>query len=184
MSQKINQKTDWEPNANLATMPTVASKEYCHGMRHFAAGVTIITSRHEQKQAGLTATALCSVTADPPRLVVFVNKDVATSQVIIDSGALCVNILASDQEDIAKAFACMIEGVHGEDRFKYGDWDKLLTGSPVLKNASACFDCRVIKIYDESTHNAFLCEVLATSKQDDNASALIYFNSGFQHISQ
>ena len=136
-----------------------------------------------EQRAGLTATAVCSVTADPPRLVVFVNKNVVASQVILNSGALCVNVLAGEQEDVAKAFAGMVEGVHGDARFDYGQWRELSTGAPTLDDTLANFDCRVIKVFDESTHHAFLCEVLATRERNDGE-ALIYLNGGFRRIPQ
>jgi flavin reductase (NADH)/flavin reductase len=183
MSKEINQLLDWAPNAKLAAMPTVSAEDHRYGMRHFAVGVSIITARDGDNRAGLTATAVCSVTADPPRLVVFVNKNVAASQVILNSGALCVNVLAGEQEEVAKAFAGMLEGVHGDARFAHGDWRELTTGAPTLDGSLANFDCRVIKVFDESTHHAFLCEVLATRERSDGE-ALIYLNGGFRRIPQ
>ena len=183
MYKDINQLLDWTPNTRLAAMPTVTSEDHRYGMRHFAVGVSIITARHGESRAGLTATAVCSVTADPPRLVVFVNKNVAASEVILNSGALCVNVLAGDQEAVAKAFAGMIDGVHGDARFEHGRWRELTTGAPALDGSLANFDCRVIKVFDESTHNAFLCEVLATCERNDGE-ALIYLNGGFRRIPQ
>lgn len=183
MSTEINQLLDWQPNATLAAMPTVSSEDHRYGMRHFAVGVCIITARDEENRAGLTATAVCSVTADPPRLVVFVNKNVAANQVILDSGALCVNVLAGEQEEVAKAFAGMLEGVHGDARFEHGQWHNLTSGAPALDGSLANFDCRVVKVFDESTHHAFLCEVLATRERNDGE-ALIYLNGGFRRIPQ
>ena len=183
MYKDINQLLDWTPNTRLAAMPTVTSEDHRYGMRHFAIGVSIITARNGDSRAGLTATAVCSVTADPPRLVVFVNKNVAASEVILNSGALCVNVLAGDQEAVAKAFAGMVDGVHGDARFEHGRWRELTTGAPALDGSLANFDCRVIKVFDESTHNAFLCEVLATCERNDGE-ALIYLNGGFRRIPQ
>lgn len=183
MNQNINQLLDWAPNAELSAKPMVSADEHRNGMRHFAMGVSTITTGDDQARAGLTATAVCSVTADPPRLVVFVNKGVYASELILKKGSLCVNILAGDQEDVAKAFAGMIKEVQGESRFEYGQWDTLATGAPVLQNALANFDCRVVKVFDESTHHAFLCEVLATRERPDGK-ALIYLNGGFRQIPQ
>ncbi|MBX3670838.1 MAG: flavin reductase [Rhodocyclaceae bacterium] len=183
MSQEINQLLDWKPNTRLAAMSTVSAEDHRYSMRHFAVGVTIITARDGEARAGLTATAVCSVTAAPPRLVVFVNKNVVASEVILNSGALCVNVLAGEQEEVAKAFAGMIKDVHGDTRFQYGGWRELVTGAPSLDGALANFDCRVIKVFDESTHNAFLCEVLSTCERNDGE-ALIYLNGGFRRIPQ
>jgi flavin reductase (NADH)/flavin reductase len=183
MTKEINQLLDWTPSVQLAELPVVTAEEHRFGMRHFAVGVTIISSRDGETRAGLTATAVCSVTASPPRLVVFVNKNVAASDVIHKSGAICINVLASDQEDVAKVFSGMQDGVRGEARFDYGQWNTLVTGAPVLDGALANFDCRVIKVFDESTHHAFLCEVLATYERSDGE-ALIYLNGAFRSVPQ
>ncbi len=183
MSAQINQLLDWQPNSRLATLPTVTSEDHRYGMRHFAVGVSIITARDGDLRAGLTATAVCSVTADPPRLVVFVNKNVFASEVILKSGGLCVNVLEGEQEEVAKAFAGMVKDVQGDARFEHGTWRELVTGSPTLDGSLANFDCRVIKVFDESTHHAFLCEVLATCERNDGE-ALIYLNGAFRRIPQ
>ena len=183
MNQRINQLLDWQPSAKLSAMPTVSAEDHRYGMRHFAVGVTLITAKDGDAMAGLTATAVCSVTADPPRLVVFVNKNVAANEIILNSGALCVNVLAGEQEEVAKAFAGMLKEVHGNARFEYGVWRELVTGAPTLDGSLANFDCRVIKVFDESTHNAFLCEVLATCERNDGE-ALIYLNGAFRRIPQ
>lgn len=183
MNQEINQILDWQANSGLAGMPMVSPDDQRSSMRRFAAGVTIISARDGGVRAGLTATGICSVTVDPPRVVVFVNKNVLANQIIRDSGALCINVLAGDQEDVAKAFAGMVDGVHGEARFAHGQWEELVTGSPVLGRALVNVDCRVIKVFDESTHHAFLCEVLACRERPDGE-ALVYVNSGFHRIPQ
>ena len=183
MNQEINQLLDWIPNTELAALPAVNAKDHKGGMRHFAVGVTIITARNGEVRAGLTATAVCSVTAEPPRLLVLVNKNVVASEIILESGALCVNILASEQEEIAKAFAGMINGVHGDARFEYGKWREMITGAPILDGTLANFDCRVIKVFAENTHHAFLCEVLATCERNDGE-ALIYLNGAFRNVPQ
>jgi len=183
MTTEINQRLDWQPNAELAALPPVSSDEHRGGLRHFAMGVTLISARHGDQRAGLTATAVCSVTADPPRLVVFVNKKVAACDLILQSGALCINVLAADQEEVAKVFASMVPDVHGDKRFEYGQWDQLATGVPVLQQSLASLDCRVVKVFEESTHQAFLCEVLATRERNDGE-ALVYLNGAFRSLPQ
>ncbi|MDV7210316.1 flavin reductase family protein [Azotobacter beijerinckii] len=180
MTKDINQLLEWTPNAELAALPMVTSDAHRYGMRNFAVGVSIVTAHDGETRVGLTATAVCSVTADPPRLVVFVNKRVAASEAILKSGALCVNVLSGEQEQLAKVFAGMLEGVHGEARFEHGQWHTLTTGVPVLEGALTNFDCRVVKVFDESTHHAFLCEVLATGEH--GGEPLIYMNGAFRRL--
>lgn len=181
MNKEINQLLDWVPNTELAGLPLVSADDHRYGMRNLAAAVTLITTRDADVRLGLTATAVCSVTVDPPRLVVFVNKKVAACEAILNSGALCINVLSGDQEHEAKVFAGMVEGVHGEARFEHGQWHELITGMPALEGALANFDCRVVKVFDESTHHAFLCEVLATRGQQ-GGEPLLYLNGAFRRL--
>lgn len=181
MNQQINQLLTWQPNAQLLQQPLVGPEQHRQGMRYFASGVSIIASGSLTDPAGLTATAVCSVTADPPRLVVFVNKEVQAAKLILATGALSVNLLAADQEQEAKVFAGMVPTIKGADRFKQGSWQQKVTGAPVLEQAAASFDCRVIKVFDESTHYAFLSEVLAVEERP-NCSVLLYLNGAFRQL--
>lgn len=181
MTSVINQLVDWQSNKHLAVLPTVDPSAHRNAMRNLAAGVSVVTTANGEELAGLTATAVCSVTADPPRVVVFVNKNVAASTLVLGHGSLCVNVLASDQEEVAKAFAGMIEGCQGVDRFRYGEWTSLVSGAPALTGALVNMDCRVVKVFDESTHHAFLCEILDTRERGDG-SALVYLNGKFHAI--
>lgn len=180
-NNSINQLLDWQVNKELANLPLVSANDFRQGMRYFAAGVSIITSKNSELSAGLTATAVCSVTADPARLVVFINKDVLAATTILKTGALCINLLSAQQEEIAAAFAGMIPNITGADRFKYGTWHTLKTGAPALHDAAANFDCKVIKVYNESTHYAFLCEVVAI-QENTNSQVLIYLNGKFYKL--
>lgn len=179
----INQVLDWQPNALLADLPLVGEEEHRAGMRHFAAATSIITTVHEQECVGLTATAICSVTADPPRLVAFVNKNVYAAEYIMATGLLCVNTLAGHQSELACIFAGMRKEIPGPERFKHAEWETLVTGAPVLKGAKSNFDCRVIKVFDESTHFAFLCEVLAT-RSNETDGALLYMGGKFYTLQE
>ncbi|MFG1481127.1 flavin reductase family protein [Xanthobacter sp. V4C-4] len=182
MTSHINQRLDWAANADLNGLPVVSADLHRGGMRHLASGVSVITTRDGETPVGLTATAVCSVTVDPPRMVVLVNKKVAAADAILASGALCINVLAADQEPLARVFAGMVEGVFGPARFEHGQWRTHITGAPALEGALATFDCRVVKVFDESTHHAFLCEVLAAPEPAGGV-PLIYVNGAFHRAS-
>lgn len=101
------------------------------GMRSLAGAVCIIASGPQGQRGGLTATAVCSVTVNPPRLLVCIHKTVGAHD-LIDS----------------------------EGRFAEGAWSELL-GVPVLMDASSIFVARVSERIAQSTHTLFLCDVLA-----------------------
>lgn len=181
MKQEINQLLDWRMNPELADLPTVCASTQRTSMRHIASGVSIITTGVEDQRVGLTVTAVCSVTVDPPRMLVLINKNAFASPTILTEGTLCINVLSSEQEQLARIFAGMVESVPGPSRFEYGKWRTMVSGAPVLEGALINFDCRVIKVFDESTHHAILCEVLANSEAQDN-DPLLYMNGAFRRI--
>ncbi len=145
------------------TLPPVKAAEYIAAIAQHVSSVCVITTEVNGERFGLTATAVSSVSADPPRLLVCINKSGLTHDHIISAGHFAVNVLGENQDDIAKIFA----GMRGakKDRFETGDWTSSVTGSPVLRNASASFDCRLVEIIDQSTHSVMFGEVVATAKQ-------------------
>jgi|SRR5690625_889057 len=177
----INQLLHWQPNTQLANLPPVDEQDLRIGMRNLAAPVSIITTINQSITAGLTATAVTSVTAEPPRLIAFINKNLYAAAQIFESGLLCINTLTAQQKELAYIFAGMNKDVPGEKRFNHGDWHTLATGAPVLKGAKVNFDCRVIKVFDESTHHAFLCEVLAVESCTEKP-ALLFMDGAFHAL--
>ncbi len=75
------------------------------GMRRLAAGVSLITTVHDGVRHGLVATAVNSVTADPPTLLVCINKSASAHDHVDQAGVLCVNILAHEHEAVAARFS-------------------------------------------------------------------------------
>lgn len=149
------------------------------GMSRLGGACTIITAGHDGERAGLTATAVCSVSAEPPRLLVCVNRSVRAHQLVSRSGRLGVNVLDAAHLDLAKRFAGMVEGVVGGDRFLEGDWVNSPNGVPLLRDALVHFECRVTEETQSGTHSIFLCEVLDVATAGGGQSALIYFNRHF-----
>ena len=126
-------------------------------MRRLAAGVTIITTCHDGERCGLTATAVCSLSADPPQLLVCVNRSTRAHDVIRRGANLCVNLLARRHKALAGHFA---GGRKGEERFRSGKWTTLKTSAPVLDDALASFDCVVKETVESATHTIFIGQVV------------------------
>jgi flavin reductase (DIM6/NTAB) family NADH-FMN oxidoreductase RutF len=139
----------------------VAAPEFVAAMGRHVASVCVITAEQDGKRFGLTATAVSSVSADPPRLLVCVNKSGASHEAIEKTGAFCVNVLTESQDRIAKNFAGMLG--RDTDRFSIGEWARLVTGAPVLRGAVAAFDCRVAETSTQSSHTIFIGDVVAVA---------------------
>jgi flavin reductase (DIM6/NTAB) family NADH-FMN oxidoreductase RutF len=128
------------------------------GMRHLAGAVNIITSVHAGKPYGMTATAVCSASADPPTVLVCVNHATATHGAIDEAAIFCVNVLRHDDQELSGLFS---GAQKGDARFQPERWTRLATGAPVLLNALVSFDCRVVNRLVHGTHTIFLGEVQA-----------------------
>ncbi|SRR5258706_9544792 len=126
------------------------------GMRSLAGAVSIITSSHDGRLYGMTATAVCSACADPPTVLVCVNHSTTTHEAIEQAGVFCVNVLRHEDRELSSLFSGLQKG---EGRFRAERWTRLATGSPVLLNALVSFDCRVANRLVHGTHTIFLGEV-------------------------
>src|SRR4051794_32507338 len=140
----------------VAKSVEVDAQQFKVGMRTLAGAVNIITSLQAGHRYGMTATAVCSATADPPTVLACINKLATTHAAVAKSKAFCVNVLRSEDWELSTSFS---GAQSGETRFKSRDWTRLSTGSPVLIDALVCFDCRVVKSLVHGTHTIFLGQV-------------------------
>jgi flavin reductase (DIM6/NTAB) family NADH-FMN oxidoreductase RutF len=154
-----------------------SSDDFKRAMRHLAGGVTIIATEHQGVRTGLAATSVCSVSADPPTVLICINSTASAHDPIRESGRFSVNLLASDHDRIARGFSGQ-DGVRREDRFSLGSWAPLVTGAPVLENALASFDCRVVEVVKMSTHSVFFGAVAGIASRDVSK-PLIYAHGTF-----
>src|SRR5690606_22780239 len=99
--------------------------------------------------------AVTSLSAEPPRLLVCLNRAGQTFAMVRQSRVMCVNILSAGQRDMAAAFARP-----AENKFSGCDWSTASTGAPVISRAAAPFDCRVARIIDAGTRGIVIGEVL------------------------
>ena len=145
------------------------------GMRRLASGVSIITTLGEDGPRGLTATAVCSVSVEPPTLLCCINRGSSAHDVIHASRVLAVNFLSAADQDLSGRFS---GADTREARFTEGRWIKLATGAPILETALASFDCRILSVTDSATHSIFLAEVIEARLGPD-AAPLLYFGGGY-----
>jgi flavin reductase (DIM6/NTAB) family NADH-FMN oxidoreductase RutF len=129
----------------------VSLQDFRLGMRQLAAAVNVITCGAAPHRHGLTATAVMSLTAEPPQLAVAVNKTASAFEHIRSNGRFGVNALSRHQMDVAAAFSNST-GPKGDARFATGIWDTMATGAPTLEGATVVFDCALAREIDLGTH--------------------------------
>lgn len=144
-----------------AELPAVASAEFKAAMRGLAAAVCVITSRHEHVANGMTATAVCSVSAEPPSLLVVVNRNNRSHTLIRDSGAFAIHVLSKHQEALATHFAMRPETPFADLPMLRG-----ATTAPVIAECDTVFECIVAEATDFGTHTIFVGRVVAARHAD------------------
>jgi flavin reductase (DIM6/NTAB) family NADH-FMN oxidoreductase RutF len=151
----------------------ISEDDFKQGMRALTAAVNVITTIQNGIRAGLTATAACSVSATPPQLLVCIHTEASGHNFIQNSKKFVLNILAKDQENIARRFAGM-DGADRDDRFSLGVWSELVTGAPCLDDALVNFDCEVAEQITTGTHSIFIGHIVGSRIRKSNEKPLLY----------
>jgi flavin reductase len=149
-------------------------------MARLGAAVNVVTTDGIAGRHGLTASAVCSVTDDPPTLLVCINRASPGNAIIRKNGALCVNVLGGNHAELSARFAC--GDVSMADRFGNTEaWIALETGSPALIDAPVALDCRIVDVNEVGTHSVFFCEVVDLNLAPQS-SALIWLDRAYHPI--
>ena len=122
-------------------------------MRLLAGGVCIVASNSNGERRGLTMTAVCSLTLEPPSLITCVNRHAGTHLAMRATRRVSVNILSHDQIELARLFSS--SKVTGADRFNERMWIDMANGVPALVDALAVFNCNIINEASVGQHSVF-----------------------------
>jgi flavin reductase len=147
-------------DAQAASALGFSAKEFRATLGAFATGVTVITTRGEAHDYGMTATAFSSVSLDPPLVLVCVISGSAGADLIPRNGVFAANILSSGQEAISNYFAAR-DRPRGRDAFAEIPHREVATGAPVIDDVAAFLDCRLAETHESGDHLIFIGEVVA-----------------------
>lgn len=153
---------------------------YREAMSRYAGHVQIVTTEFEGIRRGVTITAACSVSDSPPMVLACLNNSNPNNAVLFESPHFVLNTLAAHHQDLANAFAGFGK-LSSDDRFALAEWQVLETGSPVLSDAIAAFDCVVTDRKVTSTHTVLFGEVRAVHFGQREPS-LIYLDRGYHTL--
>lgn len=140
------------------TDPSPAAKRFREAMSRVAATVHVVTTDGPAGRHGATATSVASLTDDPPTLIVCLNLASRAHRLATANGVLAVNTLGARHEALARAFATPSRGTP-DARFEHGEWTTGATGAPLLADALAAFDGRIVKETVVGTHAALFVEI-------------------------
>ena len=117
--------------------------------------VSVVTTNGTAGRFGVTVSAFTSVSADPPLVLVCINRRSPVVKAIEDNGCFCVNLLDDRQSTVADCFSGRSDPLTAYD-FSCANWRLEATGSPCLDQANANFDCTIENAYDAGTHRNLL----------------------------
>lgn len=141
-------------------MTTPLRDAFLQGMSRAAQTVNIVTTDGVAGRAGVTVSAMASVSADTPQptLLVCVHHAAQAAPRIIENGTFCVNILRDDQAFIADTFAGRFKD-QLSDKFDVAEWVTMPGGAPRVIDPLVAFDCKVSQQSRIGTHHVFMGEV-------------------------
>jgi flavin reductase (DIM6/NTAB) family NADH-FMN oxidoreductase RutF len=154
------------------------------GMSRVAGAVSIVATGLVADPAswrGMTATAVCSLCAEPPSLVACLNRISSTYQQLDPDGMFSVNVLSSRHINLARIFAGQT-GLAGADRFTPTDWTKGISPVPVLADALVSFECRVAQSVEYGTHSLLIGDIIAAWWAENDLEPLVYHRHRFRDL--
>jgi flavin reductase len=152
--------------------------QFIEGMSRAAFCVNVVTTDGPAGRAGVTISAMSSVSADGgnPTVLVCINQQSRTAAAILENRTFCINVLRDDHADIADRFGGRVNREDG-DRFAGASWVEGGTRAPRLANAVAAFDCRLLSSELVGTHHVFIGAV--GSVTTGSGTALVYADRAY-----
>lgn len=156
--------------------------EFRRVLGHFTTGVTVVTTWETLgRPTGLTASAVSSVSLDPPLVLVCVDHKAQSYPALLAGGKFAVNILASDQESVARRFASST--LSGAEKFEGVGYRPGSLGLPILKDALAELECTTVHAYQGGDHTIFVGRVEAADwRGDAGREPLVYYRGQFGRL--
>jgi flavin reductase (DIM6/NTAB) family NADH-FMN oxidoreductase RutF len=159
----------------------VSGAEFRHAIGHFATGVTVVTSiARDGQPVGTTASAVSSLSLDPPLILVCFDRASATLEAIIGHGAFAVNVLAARQQYLSANFA---------RRGLAAAWDGVRhrrgpTGSPRLDGALASLECTLEHRLDGGDHEIVVGRVREVETSGTETAPLVFWRGSYASLGQ
>lgn len=155
---------------------SLTAHEFTAALALAANGVSLVTTAGEHGKAGLTVSSMCSVCAEPALILACVNAQNEFCKIADANDQFAVNLLTTSHTQLSGVFAGLGEQPE-TDRFSYGTWQTLETGSPVLSDALVSLDCKLVSAKTHGTHRIYIGEVVALLSNDSEP--LIYTNRNY-----
>ena len=150
--------------------------EFRAALGRFASGVTIVTSKDaEGNLHGITVSAFCSVSLEPPLVLICIDKNTGSHHALAQTDSFVVNLLREDQQHISDRFASFLHSKFETIKYHAG-----IDGLPILEDALANLECRLINSHANGDHTIFVGQIERATISDGNP--LVYFQGNYRKL--
>lgn len=163
--------------SDRSTTRAIDAKQFWQAVGQRATGSTIVAARSADGPAGLLGLSATHVCADPPTMLVSVDKRTSALATILDARHFALSYLGSDAAALADIFAGKTD-LKGASRFGTASWTTLVTGAPVLEHAVGAVDCEFVEAIERYGVMIVLGRVVAT-RGDPQIKPLVHFRGGY-----
>jgi flavin reductase (DIM6/NTAB) family NADH-FMN oxidoreductase RutF len=155
---------------------SVTPDEFRSVLGRFPSGVTIVTTKNRDgSDEGMTVSAFCSVSLDPPLVLICIEKNASAYGALTTASGFVVNVLAASQEQIARRFSIV-----DIDRFEGVGYSRSQNGLAVLDDVLGVIECATFAMHDAGDHTIIVGEVEAARAQ--NGTPLLYYRGGYAQL--
>jgi flavin reductase (DIM6/NTAB) family NADH-FMN oxidoreductase RutF len=152
---RINEKAKYNRTVPEKKIMAITQEEFKEALRLFASGVTVVTTRDaDENLHGLTVSAFCSLSLEPPLILICIDKHTGSHHAFEESGGFVVNILRDNQEHLSDQFASPLI-----DKFAGVEYVTNGSNLPLLKDALVNLECRLKSAFDGGDHTIFIGEI-------------------------
>jgi flavin reductase (DIM6/NTAB) family NADH-FMN oxidoreductase RutF len=156
---------------------SISRNEFRYALGSFASGVTIVTTKDAGGRLhGITVSAFCSVSLEPPLILVCIEKNTGSHRALAESTAFVVNLLGSNQQYLSERFAS-----HLPDKFEGVSYRRGIEDLPILENTLANLECVLKYSYEAGDHTIFVGQVEKSHVSGDGE-PLVYFHGNYTEI--
>ncbi|MDC6167159.1 flavin reductase [Paucibacter sp. XJ19-41] len=158
----------------------ITASEFREAMAQLPSAVSVVTSDGRAGRCGITASSVCSVTDDPPTVLVCINRSSRSTAIIKANGVVAINLLNSAQHRIAQSFSSRTDRSI-EERFSDPAWQTGASGAPCLAQALMSIQGAVAQVHEVGTHSVFIVNV-QHAVVDGRHSPTLYFRRAYAEL--
>ncbi len=154
----------------------ISKDEFRRALGRFASGVTVVTARDASgKLHGITVSAFCSVSLEPPLILVCIDKNTGSHYALTETDSFVVNVLQEDQQYLSDRFASYLP-----DKFEAVGYSLGIDDLPILEDALANLECRLVNSHENGDHTIFVGQIERATIGDGKP--LVYFHGNYRKL--